>query len=147
MAKKCVRYTSSMKILGWPLLAIACGPDPATGEARGWAKGIVAFGDIATGLVAVGGLAGGGIAVGGLACGLATVGGVALGGLVLAGVAIGGVSFGGVAVGHYAKGGVGVGTYVVSPKRQDPEALRIFGSKTREERIDQPPMEDGAKSE
>ncbi|WLD12011.1 hypothetical protein [Planctellipticum variicoloris] len=147
MPKKCVRYQSSFKILGWPLLAVACGPDPATGETRGWARGIIAFGDIATGVIAIGGLAGGGIAVGGLACGLATVGGVALGGLVLAGVAIGGVSFGGVAVGHYAKGGVGVGTYVVSPKRQDPEALRVFGGKTREEKVDRPPMEEDAKKE
>lgn len=145
MAKKCVRYTSSFKLLGCPLLAIACGPDPERGEKRGWARGIIAIGDVATGVIAIGGLAGGGVAVGGLSCGLATIGGVALGGAVLAGVAIGGLSFGGVAIGHYAKGGVAVGTHVVSPKRQDPEALRIFGGKTREQKIDRPPMESEAK--
>lgn len=124
--KKTVRYASSVKLLGWPLVAIACGPDPAQGEKRGWARGIIAIGDLATGLIAIGGLAGGGIAVGGISVGGLAVGGVSLGGLILAGVAIGYASFGGVAVGHYAKGGAAVGTHVVSPHRRDPEAVRFF---------------------
>ncbi|WP_157605434.1 hypothetical protein [Schlesneria paludicola] len=123
---KTIRYATSMKLLGLPLLAIACGPDASKGEAKGWARGIIAIGDMATGLIAIGGLAGGGIAVGGVSLGAISIGGVALGGMVLGGVAVGLLAMGGVAVGHYAKGGSVVGTYVVGPKRCDPEAARVF---------------------
>lgn len=124
--KKTVRYVSSTKLLGWPVLAIACGPDAATGETRGWARGIIAIGDLATGLIAIGGIAGGGISVGGISVGGLSVGGVSLGGIILGGVAIGYIAFGGVAIGHYAKGGAAVGTYVDGPRRHDPEAVRLF---------------------
>lgn len=126
--KKTVRYVSSIKLLGWPLLSIACGPNPATGETRGWARGIIAIGDLATGLIAIGGIAGGGIAVGGVSFGGLSVGGVSLGGVILGGVAIGYIAFGGVAIGHYAKGGAVVGTYVDGPRKRDPEAVRLFNS-------------------
>ena len=126
--KKTVRYASSVKLLGWPLLAIACGPDASKGEIRGWARGIVAIGDLATGLIAIGGIAGGGIAIGGVSFGGLSVGGVSLGGIILGGVAIGYLAFGGVAIGHYAKGGAVIGTYVVGPNRSDPEAVRLFNS-------------------
>jgi len=126
--KKTIRYQSAVKLLGWPLVSIACGPDDAKGEKRGWARGIIAIGDLATGLIAIGGLSAGGIAVGGISVGGLAVGGVSLGGLILAGVAIGYATFGGVAVGHYAKGGAAVGTHVVSPKHRDPEAVRFFNS-------------------
>jgi hypothetical protein len=125
---KPVRFQSSLKLLGWPLLAVAYGPDPARGESRGWARGIIAFGDVATGLIACGGIAAGGVAVGGISLGGLAVGGVSLGGFILAGVAIGYAAFGGVAIGHYAKGGAAVGTHLVSPQRRDPEAVRFFGS-------------------
>ena len=126
--KKTVRYATSAKLLGLPLLAIACGPDASKGETRGWARGIIAIGDVATGLIAIGGIAGGGIAIGGLSLGALGVGGVSLGGIILGGVAIGYLAFGGVAIGHYAKGGAAVGTYVVSSERSDPEAVRVFNS-------------------
>lgn len=124
--KKTIRYASSVKLLGWPLLAIACGPDSASGQTRGWARGIIAIGDLATGVIAIGGIAGGGIAVGGISCGGLSVGGVSLGCIILGGVAIGYIAFGGVAIGHYAKGGAAVGTYVIGPDRRDPEAIRLF---------------------
>ena len=125
---KTVRYESALKILGWPLVSIACGPDASRGETRGWARGVIAFGDLATGLIAVGGLAAGGIAVGGVSAGGIAVGGVSLGGLIIAGVAVGYGAFGGVAVGHYAKGGAAVGTHVVSPRHRDPDAVRFFAA-------------------
>ncbi len=126
--KKTVRFATSAKLLGLPLLVIACGPDASKGETRGWARGIIAIGDVATGLIAIGGLAGGGIAVGGLSLGALGVGGVSLGGIILGGVAIGYLALGGVAIGNYAKGGAAVGTYVVSSERRDPEAVRVFNS-------------------
>lgn len=124
--KRTIRYVSSIKLLSWPLLTISCGPDSSKGETRGWARGIVAIGDVATGLIAIGGLAGGGIAIGGVSIGGLSVGGVSLGGVILGGVAIGYLAMGGVAIGHYAKGGAVVGTYVVGPHRSDPEAVRLF---------------------
>ena len=126
--KKTVRYATSFKLLGLPLLAIACGPDTSKGETRGWARGIIAIGDVATGLIAIGGIAGGGVAIGGLSLGALGVGGVSRGGIILGGVAIGYLALGGVAIGHYAKGGAAVGTYVVSSERSDPEAVRVFNS-------------------
>lgn len=124
--QKTIRYATSMKVLGLPLLSIAYGPDTSKGEAKGWARGIIAMGDIATGVVALGGLAGGGIAVGGISLGAISIGGVGLGGLVIGGVAVGLISLGGVAVGQYAKGGSAVGQYVISPKHCDPDAAKVF---------------------
>jgi hypothetical protein len=54
---KRVRYRSALTLGDIPFLAIASGPDPDKGELRGHAKGIIAFGDMATGVVAFGGLA------------------------------------------------------------------------------------------
>ena len=78
MAFRCIRRESALK-----LRACRCGPWRsarifAKGETRGHAKGIVAFGDMATGVVAAGGLARGVIAFGGLAIGLASFGGLGL---------------------------------------------------------------------
>lgn len=126
--KKTIRYQSAVKLLGWPLVSIACGPDPTKGENRGWARGIIAIGDLATGLISIGGISAGVISVGGISAGGLAVGGVSLGGLILAGVAIGYATFGGVAIGHYAKGGAAVGAHVVSPHRRDPEAVRFFNA-------------------
>ena len=109
--RKTIRYFSTRKLWGCPLLVVARGPDSKRGEKRGVARGIVAIGDIAIGVIAIGGLSAGVISIGGLACGLVSIGGVAVGGLVLGGVAVGGVAFGGVAVGLAAVGGVAVGNY------------------------------------
>lgn len=133
-----VRYRSAAEFGGLPLVAIATGPDPAKGEARGHARGILAIGDIATGILAVGGIARGLFAFGGLALGVVTFGGASFGALAAAGgLAVGTIAFGGGAVGWTAIGGGAVGTYacgggafgehVVSATRRDPRALEHFG--------------------
>lgn len=136
-----IRYSSSLKVCGWPLLAVACGPNASLQESRGNARGIIALGDVATGVIAIGGLARGVIAVGGVAAGLLTVAGVGFGGLVIAGVALGQTAFGGVAIGQYAKGGVAVGAHQVSSKRVDDSAAEWFhrlGLHNRKSRPNQP---------
>jgi hypothetical protein len=131
------RRRAALEIGGLPLYDIAVGPDLAKGEIRGHAKGILAFGDIATGVIAFGGLARGLVAVGGLAVGLftfgglsvgvvAAVGGLAIGGFALGGAALGGVAVGGGAAGYYACGGAAGGEHVVSATRRDAEAERFF---------------------
>lgn len=132
-----VRYRSSAGVGDLPLLSIALGPDPAKGEWRGRARGVIAIGDMATGLVAIGGLAAGGVCIGGLAIGVASLGGVALGlllslgGLAVGGTALGGaaagrVAIGGAAVGEYACGGGAIGAHVVDATRADAEAVAFF---------------------
>jgi hypothetical protein len=134
---RCVRRQSATTLLGLPLWAVAFGPDLERGEFRGHAKGVFAFGDMATGWFAFGGLARAFVAFGGLAIGaisfggasigaLLAVGGGALGGVALGGGAVGGVAIGGGAVGYYAQGGGAAGTYVMSARRQDPEAREFF---------------------
>jgi hypothetical protein len=132
-----IRKRSKTIVWGLPLWEIAVGPDLNRGEMRGYAKAIIAIGDIATGVVAIGGLAGGVIAFGGLALGLGlSIGGLAIGsiaggggavgGFAAGGAAVGYVAVGGGAVGRYACGGGASGTYVVSAMRRDPEAARFF---------------------
>jgi len=132
-----VRYRSAAQFGGLPLIAVATGPDPAKGETRGHARGIVAIGDIATGIVAVGGLARGLAAFGGVALGvvafggasigaLAAVGGLAIGSIAFGGGAIGWTAVGGGAVGIYACGGSAFGEHVIDAKRRDPEATVHF---------------------
>lgn len=136
----CVRRESAHRILGLPLWAIASGPDPARGEMRGHAKGIVALGDIATGVLAIGGMARGVVALGGLAVGLLSVGGAAIGllgalggaaigAVALGGGAAGGVAVGGGAVGLYALGGGAAGGHVISASRCDREARAFFAER------------------
>ena len=134
---KGIRRQSAVTLAGLPLWAVALGPDPDRGEMRGHARGILAFGDIATGVFAAGGLARGVIAFGGLAIGVASFGGlgvglvVALGGAAIGAIALGGgaagaVAIGGGAAGHYAMGGGAVGTHVLSASQCDAEALDFF---------------------
>jgi hypothetical protein len=93
---KSIRRESPRKFFGLPLWAIAVGSDWERGEMRGHARGIFAFGDIATGWFAFGGLARGFVAFGGLAIGLFAFGGLAIGILVaVGGGTIGGLAFGG----------------------------------------------------
>ncbi len=100
-----VRMRSKKVFMGLPLYDVAMGPDPATGEAKGYARGIFAVGDVATGVVALGGFARGVFAFGGLAVGAFAFGGASVG-LVLAmgGAAIGGIAMGGAACGIVAAG-------------------------------------------
>ena len=137
--RKTVRYRSKLAVLGWPLVSIAFGPDPENNEARGYARGIIAIGDFACGLIAIGGIAGGGISIGGLSAGILGVGGVSLGVLILGGVAIGYIAAGGAAIGEYARGGAVVGNYIISPHRQDPEAVKLFESLTPRRRQHEKP--------
>jgi hypothetical protein len=75
-----IRYNSSLKILGIPLLSIAAGPKAEAGETRSHARGILAVGEMATGLIAVGGVARGVSSLGGVAIGYADrLGGVSVG--------------------------------------------------------------------
>jgi hypothetical protein len=131
-----VRKRSAYEFLGMPLYSIAMGPDPAKGEMRGHAKGVIAIGDIATGVVAIGGvarglfafggLAIGGVAFGGLAVGALALGGAAIGLAALGGGALGWVAVGGAAAGVYAAGGAAFGEHVLSATVRDPEAVRFF---------------------
>jgi len=131
-----VRRQSSYEYLGLPLWSIATGPDPAKGEIRGHARGVLALGDIATGVVAIGGFARGVVALGGLAVGIVAFGGLALGGVAFGGLAIGAfalggaavgwIAIGGLALGIYAVGGVAWGTYVISAMERNPEAIAFF---------------------
>ena len=132
-----VRRQSASTLFGLPLWAVAFGPDPERGELRGHARGIFAFGDIATGWVAFGGLARGIVAFGGLSVGIfafgggaiglvTAVGGGALGGLALGGAAIGGIAVGGGAFGYYAMGGAAFGVHTISALHRDPEAVAFF---------------------
>lgn len=132
-----VRYASPFTVAGLPFIAVATGPDPARGESRGHARGIVAVGDIATGAVALGGLARGVVALGGLAIGLVTFGGasigavaafggLAIGSFALGGGAVGWTAAGGGAAGTYACGGGAIGEHVVSATQSDPEAVAHF---------------------
>ena len=131
-----VRRQSDYEYLGMPLWCIAIGPDPAKGELRGHAKGVLALGDIATGVIAIGGFARGFVAFGGLAIGVIAVGGLALGGLAFGGLAIGiaalgggaigWVAVGGAAAGFYAAGGAAFGTYTIDAVAQSPEAVAFF---------------------
>ena len=133
-----VRKRSAYEFLGMPLYDVAVGPDPAQGQMRGHAKGVIAIGDIATGVIALGGIARGVFALGGVAVGLCSFGGLSIGlvaavggaalslGLAIGGGALGTVAIGGGAVGHYAVGGAPYGTYVAGPQRVDHEVVELF---------------------
>lgn len=132
-----IRRQSARKFFGLPLWAIAVGPDWERGEMRGHARGIFAFGDMATGWFAFGGFARGIVAFGGLAIGLfafgggaigvlIAAGGFAIGTLALGGGAIGLIAIGGGACGYYALGGGAVGVHTVSAMGRDPAALEFF---------------------
>jgi hypothetical protein len=132
-----VRYKSEFSFGDLPLVCVATGPDPAKGEIRGHAKGVIAIGDIATGALAIGGFAQGLVAVGGAAVGVITlggaslgalvaVGGLAIGSLAVGGAALGGAAIGGGAVGYYACGGAVAGEHTVGPAGGDPQAFAFF---------------------
>lgn len=112
--KPCIRRESSLSFFGLPLYSIAMGPDPASGEKIGHARGIIAIGDRATGFVAIGGIARGILAMGGIAQGIGAVGGLAIGVFAVGGCAVGAfAAVGGVAAGYFAVGGVAYGVHPV----------------------------------
>ncbi|WP_367871606.1 serine/threonine-protein kinase [Luteolibacter sp. Populi] len=132
-----VDYRSRQEFLGWPLLHIAAGADPLTGQRR-IARGWLAVGDDAMGFLAIGGVAKGFFAFGGMALGVVAYGGVAIGGIALGGVGLallvtfGGLAIagyaavGGKAIGYYAYGGSASGAHVLGPLVRDPEAIHFF---------------------
>lgn len=106
---KPVRRRSKGTFLGLPWYDVALGPDFERGERRGYAKGILAIGDVACGGLAFGGLACGLLSVGGVSFGLiGALGGLALGCFAMGGAAIGAVAFGGAVIGYYALGGAAI---------------------------------------
>lgn len=124
-------YRSQATLWGMPLVHVATGVDPATGQRRK-ARGIIAAGDDARGVIALGGRARGVFAFGGFAAGIVSVGGLSLGlfsfggmalGLLLAygGLAVGLVALGGMAVGWTCMGGFAVGVDVVSGTTKNPD--------------------------
>ena len=105
-----VRLRSSSSFLGYPVVDIAYGRDNDTGEIRGHAKGVIAFGDTATGLFAFGRYSRGLIFAYGLyAVGFASFGLLSCGiigcGLISCGI----FSAGGLAIGWYACGAIAIG--------------------------------------
>lgn len=117
-------YRSPVTLFGVPLLHVATGTDPSTGQprqARGIfaigarATGIFAFGGIARGLVAFGGLAIGGLAMGGASIGIVSTGGFALGlFFAFGGLAVAPVVMGGLSAGYIACGGLAAGAHTAS---------------------------------
>lgn len=84
------------------------------------AKGVIAFGNIATGIIALGALSFGVISLGGLAVGLLSFGGLAIGlllafgGIALAPIALGGMAIGLISYGGFAVGLDATGGYTIS---------------------------------
>ncbi len=102
-------WKSNATIFGWPIVHIAYGRNPRTGE-KLVAKGLIAIGETSIGGLAVGGRSVGIISIGGLAVGINAVGGVAVGlQAAFGGIAIGGYALGGLAIGLFAIGGAANG--------------------------------------
>lgn len=108
-----IRVVSRIRLLGWPLFAVALGADQGTGGPVGVARALVAVGDVAIGVVAVGGLAVGIIPVGGVSIGVLGVGGVAIGFAAVGGLAAGPFALGGLALGIHAMGGFAAGPHAL----------------------------------
>jgi predicted Ser/Thr protein kinase len=106
-------WKSNTMIFGWPIVHVAFGHNPRTGE-KLIAKGLIAVGDTAIGGLAVGGFSTGIFSIGGVAVGINTVGGLAFGlQAALGGVAIGGYALGGLAIGLIAIGGAANGVFAM----------------------------------
>jgi hypothetical protein len=118
-----VRVVSNKRILGVPLFAVAYGREPAGGQRRGVAKGLVAVGNVALGIVAVGDVAVGVVPVGAVAVGVLPVGGLSLGVFAVGGLAFGLAALGGVAVGGVAIGGLALGFRALGGVTFTPSAL------------------------
>jgi hypothetical protein len=118
-------YRSDLEILGWPLIHIASGVDPATGRPR-IARGVIAIGSVAVGGIALGGLALGGFAFGGVGIGLFVFGGIAIGGVAVGGMALATfLAAGGLAISlAYAIGGMALAPHTISSLGADPEFVR-----------------------
>jgi hypothetical protein len=127
MPYRAYEWRTQAELFGLPFIHIAVGGDPAKGRMRGFAKGIIAIGDVAMGVFALGGAAFGGVTFGGFSLGLVSIGGAAIGVLLgLGGLATGYVACGGLAIGYYAMGGLALGAHALGSNFQDPEAIEFF---------------------
>jgi predicted Ser/Thr protein kinase len=131
-------FRSQTTLLGWPLVHIATGVNPATMKKR-IAKGWIAIGDVAMGGLALGGCAIGVFSFGGCALGAFALGGLSLGLLVafgglaigafsMGGVSLGVVAIGGLAAGVYAYGGLALGLHALGGGVRDPVAEQFFNT-------------------
>jgi hypothetical protein len=120
-------YRSEQELFGWPLVHVAQGIDPQTGQPR-IARGIIAIGNLAIGVVAIGGVALGGLTIGGLALGLFALGGVAVGGIAFGGLALAlYLAGGGLAVSTlYGVGGLALAPHSLSPLGADPAFVKLL---------------------
>jgi hypothetical protein len=131
-----MNYTSSVRLLGLPLIDVRVGVPPAPGVTRSVARGWIAVGDLAFGgFLSLGGIAVGGIAIGGLAVGVVPIGGLAAGLLALGGAAFGVWSVGGAAFGlHAALGGLAIaasyaqGGLAIARHANDADAVAFFST-------------------
>lgn len=128
-------YTSSLRLLGLPLVHIARRSRFGGPKARGVAIGWIAIGDVAFGVVAIGGVAIGGISIGGAAIGVLSIGGLALGLGSIAGVAAGLLAVGGIALAWSAAvGGVAIahefamGGVALAPHANDASAAAYLST-------------------
>ena len=145
--KNSIRYSSTRRVFGKPMIDIAWGPDKEKGETFGHAKGFISIGQMASGPVAIGlipygilsfGLLSLGIisfslllglgvvAFSGLAFGLIAFGGAAFGFIAFGGMAIGYFAIGGFAIGQYAAGGFAIGRYILTATHSDPEVFNFM---------------------
>jgi hypothetical protein len=70
-----LRHRSERRLGELPLVSVAFGPDPESGEEKGTAHGVIALGDRAHGFLALGAEATGVIALGARATGIVAMGG------------------------------------------------------------------------
>lgn len=102
-------YESKRRWRGMPLVHICARLDPVTGKTKE-ARGVFAFGGMATGIFAFGGRARGIVACGGIAQGVFTVGGIAIGVFSCGGIAMALLmATGGIAIAPFSVGGLNVG--------------------------------------
>ena len=101
-----MEYKSRATLLGIPVIHINTGTFQRNRFRPGFARGWIAFGNVAAGIVfAAGGAAAGGVAFGGVAVGILAFGGLSVGALALGGMAVGLFAFGGMAFAWYLAAG------------------------------------------
>jgi len=120
-------WQSRTEILGWPLIHVAFGKDPATGRFR-VAKGIIAVGQFAVGLitfaqVGIGLLFGFGQCIFGFTAVAQVAFGLYFG---LGQISTGWTAIGQICFGYYVLAQVGYGAHLWTQSVKDPEAIRYF---------------------
>lgn len=101
-------YKSTRTLWGLPLVHVNLRT-----RGVGWARGVIAVGNVSTGLISVGGVSAGLVSLGGVSAGVLALGGLALGPVSAGAVAVGLLAWGAVALGLVSIGGVALGQYAV----------------------------------